>query len=131
MQWLHKFRLCTKKYLISPRSGRLTIAQHFSAGNKELEIPSPWNGRLSNCVTLTYVTKSVSAVRSTDWASPGAEAPALKCWAIIGRPLRGLGRARLCLPVSFHTAALSSVIKEFSRMLPTIQQQQYTWLTAS
>src|SRR5205085_12362075 len=58
----------TQKVRIQSReAGRLTIAQHFSAGLGRIDRMSPRSGRLKFCDT--------SAVRFTDWRSVLARSP--------------------------------------------------------
>jgi len=44
----HGAALPKKSGLPSPRSGRVKVTQHFSAGNRSATSPSPCNGRLIN-----------------------------------------------------------------------------------
>jgi len=67
---------------VSPRSGRSIVAQHVSAGISV---------RKRNRVRETDGwTDRVSVVRFTDSDSVTRQFPALTCWAIFSRPLRGL-----------------------------------------
>ena len=61
--------------LASPRSGRVRVAQHFSAGNRSATSPSPCNGRLINprLGTALRIQPSVSRTVACDRADPTDE----------------------------------------------------------
>ena len=68
----------------------VTVAQPFSAGSKNVrESRSPCSGRLMIRLADRY---DFSRPFHGLWVSTFAN-PALKCWAIFKRPLRGLIRA--------------------------------------
>src|SRR5256885_13799049 len=74
-------QLCTKSRLLSRRSRRLKIAQHFSAGRASQD-------------TLQSVKRTVELSQNFNRPLHGLirsmrPNPALKCWAISVVPLRG------------------------------------------
>ena len=72
----------------SPRSGRSVIAQRFIAKDQALLFNgSPRSGRQSFS-TRVQVPLSVAVSRALKFLI--MVNPALKCWAIASRPLRGL-----------------------------------------
>src|SRR6185436_21139776 len=66
-------RLCPKSLVLpGPRSGRVKVAQHFSAGNRSATSPSPCNGRLINprLGKVLRIQPSVSRTVACDRADP-------------------------------------------------------------
>src|SRR5688500_20327630 len=79
----------SRVHCCSPRSGRLKIAQHFSAGL--------WRNKRPQSVKRTADTdihqakfRALQPSASRTEIVHALEIPALKCWAISSRPLRGL-----------------------------------------
>ena len=71
---------------LSPRSGRTKIAQRFIAGNQQ-------RARSKSAKRTAEMLAAIFCRRFTGFGSILSLNPALECWAIIGRPLRGLPSA--------------------------------------
>ena len=86
-------QLCTKSGSVSPRSGRMIVAQQFTAGMRSGRIvvreADGWNG-----------SRQIDAVFSRPFHGTSSRIlaiPAMNRWAIFSRPLkRGLGRNTFC-----------------------------------
>src|ERR1700674_1733926 len=91
----------------TPRSGRMTIAQHLSAGLLKR------NSQKSVTRTADFVIQQAgyhafqSSVSRTVVREFGV--PALKCWAIVIRPLRGLFNYFLSKP-ALRSVLITAVV---------------------
>src|SRR3989442_1945734 len=78
----------------SPRSGRMTIAQHLSAGISKSNNSQSVKRTAGFVIHQANYHAFQSSVSRTVVRELGI--PALKCWAIVIRPLRGLFNYFLC-----------------------------------
>src|SRR5438309_2002608 len=78
----------------SPRGGRMTIAQHLSAGTSKRNGSQSVKRTADLVIQQSHHNAIQSSVLRTLVRESGT--PALKCWAIVIRPLCGLFNYFLC-----------------------------------